>query len=249
MPLLDEMEANGLWLFRWRGLLPVAMFALFFAGLSHRADPADNHGWQLACLGVSCLGLLVRAATVGFTPPGTSGRNRAKQVAESLNTTGMYSIVRNPLYLANFLVGLGVAMLLGAWWLPVIYALLFLLYYERIIFAEERFLTRKFGDVYVAWASRTPMLLPRLRGWQAPALPLNRRKILRVEHQTIFGVVVVFYLCQALGHWQREEPPFADGLWNAIGVVSLTLFLLARFFHRCTNLWKDPEPAPAGDGP
>ena len=250
MPLWDEMEAQGHWLFRWRGLLPIASFVLFFAGLPYRPAWADEPGWALACLGVSCVGLVVRAATVGFTPRGTSGRNRAEQVAESLNTTGMYSIVRNPLYLANFLVGLGVAMLLGVWWLPVIYTLLFLLYYERIIFAEERFLAGKFGEAYVAWSSQTPMLLPRLGGWRAPALPLNWRKILRAEHQTFFGAVAVFYVCNAVGDIYEGKPPFADVLWNAIGAASLALFLVARVFHKCTSLWKDPKPAqPAADFP
>lgn len=249
MALVDEMEASGLWLFRWRGVLPTVCFAAFFAGLPHRTAWSENEFWQLACLGVSCLGLAVRAATVGYTPRGTSGRNRAEQVAESLNTTGMYSIVRNPLYLANFLVGLGVAMLLGLWWLAAIYALLFLVYYERIIFAEEAFLTRKFGEQYTRWAAETPMLVPRLRGWREPALPLNWRKILRAEHQTFFGTVVVFYLCQAILAAWIEKPPLGDRLWNAIGAASLALFLAARFFHKCTNLWKDPEPAAVSETP
>ncbi|MGB8874133.1 MAG: hypothetical protein WCC75_12145, partial [Desulfobaccales bacterium] len=45
----------------------------------------------------------------GLPPRGTSGRNTQGQVAETLNTTGIYSLVRNPLYLGNFLIWLGLS--------------------------------------------------------------------------------------------------------------------------------------------
>lgn len=52
----------------------------------------------------------------------------------------MYSIVRNPLYLGNFLMVLRVVLVLRVWWLSLLYLLVFTIYYERIIFAEEMFL-------------------------------------------------------------------------------------------------------------
>ena len=144
------------------------------------------------CLAVSLAGLGVRVATVGCTPAHTSGRNTKKQVAEELNTTGMYSVVRNPLYHGNFLVGLGPARFLRVWWIPVIFLLAFFLYYERIIFAEEMFLRRKFGELYVTWASTTPAFLPRWRLMASFKHPFSVRKVLRREHQTLFGIVLVF---------------------------------------------------------
>ena len=54
---------------------------------------------------------MIRIYTVGTTPAGTSGRNRDKQIAEKLNKTGVYSIIRHPLYLGNLLIWLGVAFL------------------------------------------------------------------------------------------------------------------------------------------
>ncbi|MBF0254846.1 MAG: hypothetical protein HQL11_06975 [Candidatus Omnitrophica bacterium] len=59
--------------------------------------------WEIFCIAVSFAGLFLRAAVVGVVPKDTSGRNTGGQLARSLNTTGMYSVSRNPIYLADFL--------------------------------------------------------------------------------------------------------------------------------------------------
>lgn len=50
-------------------------------------------------------------ATIGQVPKGTSGRNTSQQVADTLSTDGVYSVVRHPLYLGNFLMCMGVSMM------------------------------------------------------------------------------------------------------------------------------------------
>jgi protein-S-isoprenylcysteine O-methyltransferase Ste14 len=104
--------------------------------------------WDLFAISFVVAGLGIRVWTTGHTPRRTSGRNTKSQVADSLNTRGIYSIVRNPLYLGNFVGGLGVILLLHSLWLTLYYVLAFALYFERVILAEERFLLRKFGDSY-----------------------------------------------------------------------------------------------------
>lgn len=61
------------------------------------------------------------------------------------NTTGMYSIVRHPLYLGNFFVGFGIVLICSSVWLAVVFCLLFVVYYERLMFAEEEFLRTSSG--------------------------------------------------------------------------------------------------------
>jgi len=63
---------------------------------------------ELIFLGVSILGETIRIFTVGYAPRNTSGRNTiAGQIADELNTSGIYSLVRHPLYLGNFFIWLG----------------------------------------------------------------------------------------------------------------------------------------------
>ena len=136
-------------------------------------------------LATALLGLTVRVVTVGFVPKGTSGRNTIQQRADTLNTTGLYSCVRNPLYLGNFLVVLGLAMSLQVWWFTLLTCFCFMLYYERIVLKEEAFLQSKFGEEYLSWASTTPAFLPNPRVWRAPELRFSPRSVLRRGYQRL----------------------------------------------------------------
>src|SRR5580692_4795907 len=163
MGLQRELEETGSWLFRHRSYLPLLILPLFILGLRSFSYLDQSHTlnefWQVFCLGISMLGLAVRVVTVGRAPIGTSGRNTREQVANSLNTTGIYSIVRHPLYLGNYLVLLGMALWPHIWWLAVLASCFFALYYERIMLAEEAFLREKFGDTFENWAAATPAFI------------------------------------------------------------------------------------------
>src|SRR5574341_1438089 len=131
MRLHDLLIFQGNFLFRWRNYTPLLLLPLFFMAAPESAKmervfgEANSDSWTYLCMGVSLLGLLIRAATVCHAAPGTSGRNRHGQLAESLNTTGMYSIVRHPLYLGNFVGLLGLLASTMVWWVVVIGSLLF----------------------------------------------------------------------------------------------------------------------------
>ena len=246
MPMIETMEKSGHWLFRWRSYLPLVIVALVPAALKHYTYPFGSHRydqrWELVCLGISLLGFAIRVLTAGYTPRRTSGRNARKQVADSLNTEGIYSVVRNPLYLGNFIVALGPALVLHIWWVPVIYILVFMLYYERIVFAEEVFLRNKFGQQFMDWASRTPVFLPRLTQWRSPGRRFNVRQVLRREHQTLFGIVVVFFLIEMAAEWRLGNPVLGDTMWNVLAGAALVFFLVIRLLRKCTTVLKDKEP-------
>lgn len=240
MPLLEELEASGNWLFRWRSYLPLIFTVLILSGLSSFHYPFGSHLldelWEVICLGVSFLGLLVRALTIGYTAGRTSGRNTSQQVARELNTTGMYSVVRNPLYLGNFLMVLGVVIFLRIWWLPLLYVLLFALYYERIIFAEEMFLRRRFGQAYLDWASKTPAFLPRISRWNPPGSPVSWRKIVRREYHGAFGVVVAFFVLELAGDVSQGYGFGVDSMWKYILAFSAVAYAFIRILHKHTTL-------------
>ena len=94
----------------------------------------------VGCLLVFIAGVSIRAIAVGTTPRHTSGRNTATQIAETLNTTGIYHHLRHPLYLGNFLIWTSLLIYTGNLWLLVGGCLFFYVLYDHIIAAEEDFL-------------------------------------------------------------------------------------------------------------
>jgi protein-S-isoprenylcysteine O-methyltransferase Ste14 len=194
MALKNEFEQQGEWLFRWRSYVPFVFVLPFIVALYGYQWPFKNYVnyqiWSQSCFALSFLGLLIRCITIGYAPAKTSGRNTSRQIADELNTTGMYSLVRHPLYLGNFLIGLGVSLAPFVWWLPVMYCLLFCSYYERIMFTEEAFLRSMFGEKFEDWAAVTPAFFPRSLKWRRPELSFSFRNVLRREY-TGFMVVVL----------------------------------------------------------
>jgi len=242
MPMIEEFEATGNWLFRWRSYAPLVLLLLSFAALKDYQYPLQSafahQIWEVFCLLIAFLGLGVRALTIGYTPKNTSGRNRSKQVADTLNTKGMYAVVRNPLYLGNFISWLGISLFWGIWWVAVIYALSFALYYERIIFAEEMFLRQKFGQSYLDWAAQTPAFLPRVRQWQAPEISFSFRNVLKREYHGFFAIILTMFVLELIGEFSLGHGFHVGTFWKCLLAFGLVVYVTLRFLRKHTSLLK-----------
>ena len=240
MELRHDFETTGNFLFRWRSYLPLVVIALFFAALSDYHQPLHSqiadYAWEIFCVLISFLGLAIRILTIGFTPKGTSGRNTRQQVAESLNTTGIYSTVRNPLYLGNYFMGLGVSLFAFQWWLPVIFTLIFWLYYERIIFAEEAFLRKKFGRTFTDWAAETPVFWPDFSRYQPANLSFSVRNVLRREYNGFFAVVVLLFLFEVTGDYFMGEGLHFEPAWLGFLAFGFAVWATLRGLKKYTRV-------------
>ena len=240
MPLQEEFERSGSWLFRWRSYLPLALVSVLFIAMGEYKYPGNieilDGLWEGFCLLASFLGLGIRVFTVGHTPKATSGRNTKKQVADTLNTTGMYSLVRHPLYLGNFFMFLGVMLFAHTWWLTLIYILAFWLYYERIMFTEETFLRKKFGDEYLTWAHNTPAFIPRFKYYRKPDLPFSWRKALRKEYNGFFGVIMAMFILETYGEIILKRELGLDLFWAILLSLGFITWVTLRILKKKT-LW------------
>ncbi len=244
MALKEELQQQGNTLFKYRGILPLIIILPAWALAIHHdmeaVAPAGSF-WETAypfvCLLVTLLGLFIRIYTVGHTPANTSGRNTEEQVADVVNTTGIYSIVRHPLYVGNFLMWLGVAMLTYHFWFVAVFVLLYWIYYERIMFAEEQFLTAKFHEKYLQWAAKTPAFLPDLRLWQPPALPFSYKKVLKKEKNSVLYIFIVFFLFITVPHLLQQSGLVpADWFWVTGLVLSIVFYFLIKMLRSRTSL-------------
>lgn len=207
MALQEELKTQGDFLFRYRSFLPIIILGIGLAVFVHseyqRAEVPDtwiSRSYDYLCLAVSLSGLFIRVVTVGHTPGKTSGRNtKSGQVAEELNTTGIYSTVRHPLYLGNFFMWLGVGMLTQNVWFIVAFILFYAFYYERIMYAEEAFLRKKFGQVYLDWAENFPAIIPSFKRHVKAKYPFNMKKVINGEKNGVWAVFVLFWIFNMTG--------------------------------------------------
>lgn len=241
MALRDELVAQGTWLFRHRSWLPLVPLALVLALLPFAPDPRlypPHPWWDSLCVGLSLTGVLVRALTIGTKPRGTSGRNRRAQVASRLNTTGMYSIVRHPLYVGNALMWAGVALYPRMWTAAILAAAFFWVYYERIMYAEEDFLRRQHGEVFKAWAAATPAFFPDFSLWVRPELPFALRAVLAAEYPGFLGLAASFMVIRTASDLiflhHVEMHPF----WLALFGTAVVGYGVLRTLRKRTRLLK-----------
>ena len=241
MSLRDEWERSGETLFRWRSYPPLALILLVLAAAFVPAriplhNRTGHEAWEGLCLLVGLLGVAIRAHVVGHAPQGTSGRNVHAQVAETVNQTGMYSVVRHPLYVGNFLMWLGPMLVLRSPWAALVMVLGFWLYYERIMFAEEEFLRRTFGEGWSAWAARTPAFVPRLTGWRAPALPLSVRNVLKREYSGLFGMALGFGFADWVDDYVTYGSRHPDAASVAVMVAGAVIYLALRTLKKRSHV-------------
>src|SRR6476469_4674220 len=105
MALQEEFELQGNFLFRYRGVLPIAIlvlaifaYALHIISLPGKNINSIDEPYSYFCLLITFFGFALRIYTIGYSQDNTSGRNTKSQVADEINTTGIYSTVRHPLY-------------------------------------------------------------------------------------------------------------------------------------------------------
>lgn len=170
-------------LYRYRSFTPLP----FVAVLWWFARPCPLA--FVAGVGIATLGEGLRLWAIRHVGPKT--RSSRKLRADGLVTTGPFAYVRNPLYLGNALLCLGIAVASGTPWLPLGLPLLFLFWWRSIIPAEERFLAGAFGDEFARYRAQVRRFLPRLTPYRRAPGAFPPREVLRAELSTIVSAEIV----------------------------------------------------------
>ncbi|MDP4665387.1 MAG: isoprenylcysteine carboxylmethyltransferase family protein [Flavobacteriaceae bacterium] len=238
-----SLEKTGNKLFKYRGQIPVVLFilAIPFIWTTSYIDMSDATigSLTIASIIVSLIGFYIRFFAIATTPRGTSGRNTSKQVAESLNTKGIYSIVRHPLYLGNYFIWLGIVVFTFSWSFMLIFSLAYWIYYERIMYAEEQFLHKKFGDKYKNWSSKTPAFWPSFKHSAKGDVPFSMKAILRREYSGVLATVMGFVYVEALRQYSQDMlsmdtmriPLYILGGTAVVTLILRTLKKTTRVLH------------------
>ncbi len=240
MTLRDHFERSGNWLFRRRSHLPLLLLAVLLPAVAKTEYADGSHSedlvWEAICFTISLSGLAIRVFAVSHAAPSTSGRGTLDPNADTLNTAGLYSIMRHPLYLGNYLMWLGVTLFPHLWWCPVICSLAFWLYYERIAFAEEEFLRRRFGVAWETWAARTPAFVPAFNKWRWPEQRFSFRHVLRREYSALFALVASFTFLKVVRELVQLGRFEVDRVWGIVFTCTAVVYIVLRTLKRKTRL-------------
>lgn len=242
------LERLGHHFFRRRGplsgvvLIMVVVVTGWMASRRPSSDPlqriADATG--LALVGVS---LAFRALVVGGSAPGTSGRNQDRQIASTLNTTGAYSVVRHPLYLANLVAWVGIAVISAVWWLPLAMLAVGLALYGPILVVEDAFLEHRFGAEHRRWAEQTPALVPRFSHWRPTSRSFSWRAVLRREYPSLVVTAIAAYLVHLARTLQAWRSDGIDWRWTGGLLLALGLATILRIVSHTTTLLDPGDPS------
>jgi protein-S-isoprenylcysteine O-methyltransferase Ste14 len=229
--------------FRYRdALFPLVLIPLFVLfPLGYPGGSASLDFWMhLVGLVVALKGQVLRAAVIGYVYILRGGRDR-QVYAEDLVTSGFFAHARNPLYLGNILILVGLFLIHGNPWVIALGSALFLTVYVCIVAAEEAYLSERFGEQYAEYARRVPRWIPHIRGLGATVagMRFNWKRVVAKEYSSTavwMGGAVLLLMQQArLRHgytlFARELVPG----WVALAVL-LVAWGGARFLKKTGRL-------------
>jgi protein-S-isoprenylcysteine O-methyltransferase Ste14 len=140
------------WAFKTRGLLMAPLVLCMFVCRLHEAE----QDWLIFPLGgaIFCAGLLIRLWSQ------THLRHRLK-VKTELTTTGPYRYMRNPLYVGNTLLLVGLCVMMELLWMVPIVLVYCAIVYTLVVRDEERRLVGEYGVRYDEYRRQVPRWMPR----------------------------------------------------------------------------------------
>jgi protein-S-isoprenylcysteine O-methyltransferase Ste14 len=192
-----------------------------------RGDVRVDHMTDAIGLLVSLTGQALRVLVIGLVYITRGGQNR--QVwANSLVDGGMFAHSRNPLYVGNLLIILGLAIVHNGWAMYLVAVPVFLFFYTAIVIAEEEYLHTRFDAAYAEYRRRVPRWLPSLRGLGQTISDgdFDWLKVLRKEYGTPFAWLSGLLLLLIWEHQSPSAPPISVVELRWIAAIWITLALV-----------------------
>lgn len=183
----------GAFLFKNRSFTPIPLIILIFIFLK-----PSNYGEltpyiSIAGLIIIIIGEGIRIISVGYSFPGTSGRESYLR-ADNLNTSGIYSMVRNPLYIGNILIYSGLLIAYSNLAALICFDIILIFQYFFIINYEEEFLKEKFGDKYFEYCKTSGRVVPKFSSFKKPVYRFNLLRVLFSENDSIFNSLFLYFM-------------------------------------------------------
>jgi protein-S-isoprenylcysteine O-methyltransferase Ste14 len=238
------MVSIGNFFFKYRNLLfPIFGISIFIPSppLFTSAVFGPNYFSYPVILGflVAIIGQGFRAMTIGFKYIVRGGKDK-KVYAVDLVTEGMFHHCRNPLYVGNILMLLGVGLLSNSLYFVIIVVPVFCFIYQAIVLAEENYLRGKFGPQYDLYTHDVNRWIPNLTGITETfrGAIFNWRRYLLNEYNTLYMLCMSMFLVLMVHHPALLALTFNEKMILSgvvVGVLT-SLFLFVRHLKKTNRL-------------
>ncbi len=187
------MNNFALKVFKNRSYSPIPFLILML--VFQQATPAS----LIAGFAVALLGEFFRFWGVAYA--GSETRRTGAVGATYLVVSGAFAHLRNPLYLGNMLMYLGIGIMSYSLfpYLQIIALAFFMWQYYVIINEEEGFLVQKYGKAYEEYRAAVPKLIPSLKAYPNPGIEqpsFNPKAGLKSEMRTLqaFAFIILIVI-------------------------------------------------------
>lgn len=151
----------------------------------------DRH-WFWPGLIVSVVGMLLQLWVFGCI-----------RTQEKLAVNGPYMFVRNPMYIARFLLILGFVLMTGVLWLLPVFAVVYYFYMVNRVEREEPVLQEKFGGDYLQYCKHVPRFVPRLKPYPEGRFWYFRAGNFKRQHglENLLVFLVLYVICYVVAFY------------------------------------------------
>ena len=220
--LLNELLLEiGAFCYNNKSLQYLPYILVILIELENFKNVNESIPFEIFCFLVALIGIFIRIYTIAYRPQ--------KMQSNKLITKGAYSIVRNPLYLGNFFIFVGITMMSQSWEIVIANSLLMIIFYSLVVLYEENILREKFGEQYVNWAHRVNCFIPSLKGFIKPDSGFSIRNVISHEHDTWFLVVLCFVALEVIRGYFEVNKFFLVSIWAILLSVATFFWIVCKF--------------------
>lgn len=207
--------------------LAIVFFPRFFLRFANSESIQET---ILEALGFAfiLLGQIIRVSARGY---------KAEHSLDSraLIQGGPYQVVRNPMYLGIFLIGLGVVLAVFRWWAAAVFTAVFIIRYILLIYQEEKKLCLMFPQAYPEYCRKVPRLFPAL----SSIIKLEISEYLPIRiiwfKKEIGSIVTLLLLTLTVWSWEKIAQEGMGGYFQQSAWIFLTFILFTVFVFLLNN--------------
>ena len=234
----------GNFFFKYRNFLFVFLYLLLFLPSPElfRADLfGPNYFYLPIIIGllITILGEVIRGVTIGLAYIVRGGKD-GKVYAEELVTQGIFNHCRNPLYVGNILMLLGVGILSNSLIYVLIVMPVFIWIYHAIVLAEENFLYGKFGEQYTSYCKRVNRWIPSVNNLSSTlgSMQFKWKRWILKEYNTQYVWLTGITLILLLKYPQltNNDVNLRNNLLAVILPLLLVMYLVVRYLKKSGKL-------------